>query len=259
MSMTKSVTGLIAGILVEQGKLDVDALVSKYVPEVKGTTYETVTVRQCLDMRSGVKYDDSSPAYRKAAGWNPLENGEKKTNLHDFIADFHVPQTAIVEGLDGWGFEYVSVNTDLMGWILESASGEKFADLVSSLLWKPIGAESDALITIDSAGNARTAGGMCATVRDIARLGSVLVHDDNGIVPKAWIHDIVHNGSREAFAAGSWKRGFEAAFAKVAYRSYCVADSDSEIIIGIGIHGQMVFVDRKNGIVMAKTSSQPDR
>ena len=87
MSMTKSVAGLICGILAERGQLDVNAPVSKYVPEVKGTPYEKLIVQQCLDMRAGIKvriacnvlihsvllidsqYDDTAPDYRNAAGW----------------------------------------------------------------------------------------------------------------------------------------------------------------------------------------------
>ena len=255
MSMTKSVAGLIAGILVDQGKLKVDSLVSEYVPEVNGTSYENVTVRNCLDMRAGIKYDDTAPEYRKAAGWNELEADEQPTNLHEFISKFQAPAGPKVDGL--LPFEYISVNTDLMGWVLERASGKKFAELVSELIWQPMGAESDAYITVDSAGNARPAGGMCARVRDLARLCQLLVHDHNGIVPPSWIHDMINNGSREAFDAGPWNRG--KAFGDTAYRSYWLGDSNNQALMGIGIHGQMMFVDRLNQIVMVKTSSQPSR
>ena len=105
-----------------------------------------------------------------------------------------------------------------------------------------MGAESDAFITVDRSGNARTAGGMCSAVRDIARLGQVVLHDDNGIVPASWIHDMLKNGSRDAFTAGSWKRGFENVFDSIAYRSYWLADTDSQTLMGLGIHGQHLFV-----------------
>ena len=257
MSMTKSVTGIVAGILSEQGKLDVNALVPTYVPEIHGTPFEHVTVRQCLDMRSGIVYADANQDYRAATGWNPIVDGEKETNLHEFISTFSAPATPKIDGLDGAPFEYVSVNTDLMGWILERASGKKFAELVSELIWQPMGAESDALMAVDRAGNARTAGGMCATVRDIARFGRLVLHGGDGIIPKSWIGDMLYNGSKEAWAAGSWKRGLESVLGSPAYRSYWVGDSSSQMLVGLGIHGQMLFVDRKNGIVLAKTSSQP--
>jgi CubicO group peptidase (beta-lactamase class C family) len=188
-----------------------------------------------------------------------VEAGKKLTDLHEFMSAFQAEPAAQIDGLEGAPFEYVSVNTDLMGWIVERAAGKKFAELVSEYIWQPMGAESDALITVDRLGNARTAGGMCATVRDIARMGQLMLEDDNGVVPADWIHDMLRNGSKDAFAAGAWKRGFERYFKTAAYRSYWITDSDTEVLMGLGIHGQMLFADRKNKIVMAKTSSQPDR
>jgi hypothetical protein len=136
------------------------------------------------------------------------------------MTTFQPESSAKLEGQEGSVFEYVSVNTDLMGWIVERASGKKYADLVSELIWQPMGAENDAYITVDRSGNARTAGGMCATTRDIGRLGNLLLDDENGIVPADWIHDMLNNGSKEAFAAGTWKRGFDLYFSSPAYRSY---------------------------------------
>ena len=187
----------------------------------------------------------------------PTEEGKPK-NLHEFISNFQAPSLSEVNGLGTSQFEYLSVNTDLMGWVLERASGKKFAELISELIWQPMGAESDAYITVDHAGNARPAGGMCATLRDIARIGQVVLHDGDGIVPAGWINDMLNNGSKEAFAAGPW-RGFERSLGKVAYRSYWLANSEEQMLMGLGVHGQILLVDRKNGIIMAKTSSQPAR
>lgn len=163
-----------------------------------------------------------------------------------------------VDGLGSSQFEYVSVNTDLIGWVIENITGKKLADVISEFIWQPLGAESDAYITLDRAGNARPAGGMCATLRDIARVGQLVLHDDNGVVPASWIHDMLNNGSQEAFAAGSWN-GFERVLGKLSYRSYWLSNKHDQILIGLGVHGQMLLADRKNGIVMAKTSSQPTR
>lgn len=163
-----------------------------------------------------------------------------------------------MDGLGSSRFEYVSVNTDLMGWVIERIMGKKLADVISELIWQPLGAESDAYITLDNAGNARPAGGMCATLRDIARIGQLVLHDDNGVVPASWIHDMLDSGSQEAFAAGPWS-GFERVLGKLAYRSYWLSNKQDQMLIGLGVHGQILIADRKNGIVMAKTSSQPTR
>jgi CubicO group peptidase (beta-lactamase class C family) len=142
MSLTKSVVGLLVGILQDQGKLHVDDLVSKYIPEVSDSFYKDVTIRQAIDMRSGAKYLDATPAYRVAAGWNP-QGDEEHADLHSFIANFE-PERA-----EDDRFEYVSVNTDMIGWVVERAGGKKIAELMSELLWQPMGAESDALMAVD--------------------------------------------------------------------------------------------------------------
>lgn len=252
MSMTKSVTGLLVGILQDQGKLNVDDLVTKYVPEVSGTFYKDVTIRQCIDMRSGAFYPDGNHEYRCAVGWNPKNGSEKHTNLHDFIVNFH-PEMA-----EDDRFEYVSVNTDLVGWVIERATGKTFAEVIQDYFWQPLGAESDATITVDEAGSARAAGGMSATLRNIARIGQLIVEGGKGIVPTAWLDDTVNNGSKEAFAQGGWAAGFALHFSGIAYRSHWLCDAPSDVAMALGIHGQMLFADRKNGIVVAKTGSQPD-
>ncbi|EME49065.1 hypothetical protein DOTSEDRAFT_49396 [Dothistroma septosporum NZE10] len=251
MSMTKSITGLIVGILQKDGRLHVEDLVVKYVPEVEGTMYENVTIRQCIDMRSGAQYSDNNHAYRCAAGWDPADGTEKHTNLHDFIAHFE-PSKAQHDG-----FEYVSVNTDLVGWVIERATGKKFAKVIEELLWQPMGAESDALMTVDKEGNARAAGGIAATLRDIARVGQLISEDGRDIVPSGWLHDIVNDGDSEAFARGSWAAGLKNFFSDgLAYRSHCIADRGTDTVMCLGIFGQQMMIDRKNDIVLAKTGSQ---
>lgn len=258
-SISKSVTGLLCGILVEQGKLDTDKLVSSYVPEMTGSSYKNVTVRQLLDMRSGVKHDDTSPGYRNATGFYPLEPGDEPTDLHSYIPTIKSPLSAPIDGLDGPPFDYISANADLLGWVIERASGKKFAEVLSETIWQPMGAESDAYVTVDRCGNARTAAGICATVRDLARLGQVILQGGRRIIPESWIKDILNNGSRAAFAAGSEKSDYEGIFDTAAYRSYWIADQDTQVLMASGTNGQLLLVDCKNGIVMTKTSSQPER
>ena len=80
-------------------------------------------------------------------------------------------------GPHGGPFNYVSPNTDLLGWAIERAMGRRYADLMSELIWKPMGARRSAYITVDRLGAPRCAGGVCATVRDLARVGQLIVED----------------------------------------------------------------------------------
>jgi CubicO group peptidase (beta-lactamase class C family) len=210
-------------------------------------------------MRSGINHDDALPEYRRATGLYPLKPDAQPTDLHTYIPTIQSSLSAAIDRLEGPPFEYISANADLMGWAIERASGKKFAEVLTESIWQPMGAESDAYVTVDRSGNARTAAGICATVCDIARLGQVILQGGQGIVHESWIKDILNNGSQAAFAAGSEKSEYEPIFDTIAYRSYWIADRSSQVLMASGTNGQLLVVDCKNGVVMAKTSSQPKR
>jgi CubicO group peptidase (beta-lactamase class C family) len=252
MSATKSVVGLLVGVLADQGVLDVAAPVTAYLPEMANGPYAGATLRQLLDMRAGVQLTvEQQHAYGLASGWEPLGPGETTGGLHAFLAGLEGPAAA-----HGGPFAYVSANTDLMGWVIERASGRPFSELVSELLWTPAGAEDDGAITLDVAGAPRTTGGMCATVRDFARLGQRIVEDDP-MIPTAWTLDIATGGDAEAWRKGEFARAFGGMTMR--YRSgWYVIDDAPQVLFAMGIHGQNLFLDRANDIVVAKVSSLHD-
>lgn len=260
MSATKSVVGLIAGILQGQGALDVDALVSRYVPEIGGTAYDQATVRHLLDMRTGVVLAGEVLAlYTAASHWDAVAVEAARPSFHEFFSTMAAPHAP-----HGGAFSYVSANTDLLGWVLERAAGQPFAALASRLLWAPMGAERDACITTDRAGSPRCTGGMCATVRDFARVGQLMVQggrrDGAAVVPGDWVDDIGANGDREAWRTGEFGERFAPLSRSMSYRSgWYVVDGSSPMLFATGIHGQNLFVDQANRLVVAKVSSQEDR
>ena len=261
MSVSKSLLGLLAGVLVARHDLAPDRPVTDVIPEVAATAYRGATVRHLLDMRAGVAFDEdylatSGPmiAYRKAANWSPLEPGDAPGDLRSFYREMTKST-----GPHGGPFNYVSPNTDLLGWVIERATGVRYADLMSDLLWKPMGAARSAYITVDRLGAPRAAGGVCATVRDLARVGQLMVQDgargSTQILPASWIADITDNGEADAWAAGNLAGYFPGL--AIHYRSkwYALGGS-APLLFGLGIHGQNLFVDRECQIVIAKTSSQ---
>lgn len=252
MSMTKSMTGLVTGALIAKGVFKEGDKLVKYMPEVEGTAFAPATIRHLLDMRAGINYPDASHEYRMAAGWNAAAPEEKQLDLATFFSTFNPAGTKPPPA----GFVYASVSTDVIGLLLERVTGKSFAELVHELLWQPAGAEFDALITVDSSGSPRAAGGMCASVRDVARIGQAVM--DGKLVPKEWLEDMLNGGDREVFAASSWGPSFKAFSPTLAYRSFWTCSGEEKLLIALGIHGQMMLVDLKNEIVMAKTSSQPD-
>src|SRR5262245_16259562 len=263
MSVTKSMLGLLAGILAGQGILNVSQLVTDVIPELKSTAWDGATVMQLLDMRTGVAFNEdylatSGPmiAYRRAAGWNPLGPGEEPSDLRTFFR-----QLGESDGPHGGRFWYVSPNTDLLGWIIERGSGRRYADLLSELLWQPLGAAQSAYITVDRLGAPRTAGGMCATTRDLARVGQLLVeggsYQGRQVVPSSWIEMITNDGDQGAWAAGNLATYYPGI--PIHYRAkWYVERSECPLLFCLGIHGQNLFIDAEKEIVIAKFSSQPE-
>ena len=260
MSATKAVIGLLAGMLHQTGDLDLDAEVSIYVPEIATTLYRGATLRNLLDMRARIPLEpEQQRAYEVATNWQPAAGGEQGADLVSFLQGLTAPHQA-----HGGPFSYISANTDLLGWAIERATGQTIAALLSARLWKPMGAEDRAYITLDRKGLARCAGGLCATARDFARLGQLIV--DNGqrgarqIVPAPVISDITDNGDADAWKNGEWGKSFASISTNMRYRSgrYLV-DDQPKTMFAMGIHGQNLFIDRAHRIVVAKLSSWKQR
>jgi CubicO group peptidase (beta-lactamase class C family) len=241
MSVSKSLLGVLTELLGLEQRLVTDVL-----PELKSTAYRGATVRHLLDMRAGIVWDEdylaaSGPIveYRKATGWNPTD---QPSDLHSFY------QTITAAQAHGGDFHYVSPNSDLLGWVIERATGRRYADLMSELVWKRIGAERSAYITVDRLGAPRCAGGMCVTLRDLARVGLWLMD-------QPLIEQLERAGDAKAWERGDLAKYFPGL--PMRYRSkWYTLDGDAPLVFGLGIHGQNLFIDRKNEIVIAKLSSQ---
>lgn len=262
MSVSKSILGLLAGILAEQGIFEPGRAVTEVIPEVAGTAYDGATLRDLLDMRVGVLFDEdylasSGPIieYRKAQGWDPLAVGEEPSDLRSFFK-----LMTETDGSHNDGFHYVSPNTDLLGWAIERLSGRRYADLLGELLWAPMGAEQEGSITVDRLGAPRAAGGFNCTARDLARLGRLFVTDgkagDRQVVPARWIADILTAGDRDAWARGAFDEYFRGK--EMHYRGkWYVEHGPYPMVFAVGVFGQNLFIEPASDLVIAKFSSQP--
>lgn len=261
MSVSKSIIGMLAGIVVGRGALSAGDLVTDVVTELRGTSFAQATVRHLLDMRTGTRfsedYDDpQSDVCRseRVADWAPLLSGEESSGLYGYVP-------SLVNAREhGGAFEYRSILTDVLGWVLARATGESLPELLSSALWAPLGAEEDADMTVDRHGCPWVDGGICVTLRDLARLGQMHLQDgrlgDRQIVPAGWVHDTRTGGddSREAFAASTWGTTLPDAF----YRNqFWVVRPEDGVYTGWGIHGQFLYVNVPARVVIAKLSTLP--
>lgn len=259
MSATKSFVGTFAAILAHEGKLDPGALVTKYVPEMKDSAYADATVRQVMDMTTGVQYSEkyADPnaeiwQYIAAGGWFPTRPDYKgPRTLYGFLLPLKK------EGEHGQAFAYKTPNAELLGWIVQRASGKSMAQLLSEGMWQKIGAEEDAHFAVDSVGTATAGGGLAATLRDFARVGEMFRLDGrfNGqqIIPKAVIDDIRKGGDKEHFA----KAGY-ATLPGWSYRNMVWVSHNEHGAYSLrGIHGQALWIDPRAEMVIARFASNP--
>src|ERR1700722_6978427 len=241
MSVSKSLVGCVAAVLAERGQLDLAAPVTTYVPEVGGCGYAGATIRNLLDMRTGVAFRETYTALdaevrvmERSMGWRPAQPADPQ-GAYPYLAPLGSP------GPHGGEFTYRSADSDMLGWACERASGTRMADLISELLWQPVGAERDAEITCDPLGSAIHDGGVSATARDLARFGQLLVSDGwaqgRQVVPAAWLADARHPepGVRDAFAVtenefvlpGGWYRS----------QFWVLPGYGAPVLVCLGIHG----------------------
>ena len=146
MSVSKSLVGCVAGVLADRGLLNPGAQLTAYVPEAEASGYADATIRNLLDMRTGVAFSETYTALdaevrvmERSMGWRPARPGDP-AGAYPYLI------TLGQDGRHGAEFTYRSADTDMLGWVCERASGTRMADLISALIWQPIGAERDAEI-----------------------------------------------------------------------------------------------------------------
>ncbi len=266
MSVSKSIMGTLAGILVGRGQLDPAKLVTDYVPEMKGTLYEGATVRNLLDMsvddpgaRAAAASTDHTvneyEAMDEAGGWLPRTTASA-AGLREYLTGLHRPH-----GENGKRFQYLDQSAILIGWVMERAGGKDLAQLLSDDLWAKLGAEQDAYMLLDGEQQAYSSAGFNGTLRDLGRFGEMIGHDGfyNGqqIVPKSWIEDIRANGAGadSGLAAHAPWPGHR----QGTYRSFWwMAEHGCGRLAGVGLGGQLLIVDPVADMVVVKLDSTPE-
>ena len=257
-SVSKSITGTVAGVLVGRGLLDPEALVTRYISELAGTSFEGATVRHVLDMRTGTAYDETyddpvSDVFltEVLAGWRPAAGPLAIANVYEQIAKLGNARA------HGAAFDYRSILTDLLGWVIERASGVRYPDFVSEALWSRIGAEQDADITIRH-GVTLPDGGICTTLRDLARFALMHLREgrvgETEVVPREWVLDTRRgdDAAREAYA-----HAVGAVHPGETYRNQWWVYRRDAVYAGSGIHGQLVYINVPADVVCVKLSTWP--
>jgi len=164
MSMTKSMTGLLAEILVIEGRLDDTAKVSSIVPELADSAFGSATVRQVMDMTTALDYsedyaDPEADIWVYSAAASPLPKPKGYDGPDGY---FEYLTTVRKSGKHGEDFGYKTINTDALGWIVSRVTGRELTELLSERIWSKIGAEQDGYMTVDAKGTPFAGGGLRA-------------------------------------------------------------------------------------------------
>jgi CubicO group peptidase (beta-lactamase class C family) len=258
-SVTKSFVGLLGAMLAHEGKIDASAAVTRYVPEMAATAYGNATVRQVMDMTIGVKYSETyaDPSaeiwdYARAAGSMARPVGYAGP---DTITDFLVRLQP--EGAHGEAFAYKTCNTEVLGWIVQRASGQNLAHLISERLWRKLGCEENADLAVDRAGMAMSGGGLSLTLRDMARFGEMMRlggrFNGHEIVPEAVVADIARGADPAHFS----KAGI-LTLPGASYRhQWWTLHDKFNAFMARGIHGQAIWIAPKAEMTIARFASHP--
>lgn len=257
-SVSKSLVGALAGNLIDRGMLDLSAPVTDYVPDLKNCGYAGATIRHLLDMTSGVGFSETygDPASDVWAmdvctGWRPDHDGRGPASLHDLILSLKQIRP------HGERFEYRSVETDVLGWVLEHCSGLALPRLMSEIMWQPLGCETEAYFTLDKAGIALASGGFAATARDYARFGLVMLTgglaEDRRLVSPDWVA-ACGRGDQAKFGAPYVEWYPDGAYSN----QFWVEDCRRGSFMARGIYGQLIYIDPVNQLVAVKLSAWPD-
>ena len=257
-SISKSVVGLLAGKLEQDGLIDFDKPVSYYVPELSKSGWGPDSLRLVLDMKDGSDYSEDYPDFTTtfriqdcAIGWTDADYCPEKieNGLYNFLPTIGRKESNIGT------FKYRSGSTDVIGWVLEKVSGKPLANLISEYIWKPMGAEFDAYITVDESGFVLADHGMNSTLRDLSRIGLLVLNEGKAfgqqIVPAEFIKDMhVHEDPNWPYDVSDGTSPY--------YRSFWWGKGNEERDLnGYGIHGQLLRVAPQAEMVVAIYSTWP--
>ncbi|HWW66112.1 MAG TPA: serine hydrolase [Sphingomonadaceae bacterium] len=251
MSMSKSLTSILVGAALEDGYIkSLDDQIVAYVPALRGTAYDGVTIRDALLMKSGVDQEDN---------YQPEPGSEMAKLREDSMILNTVPslkQAFLVKRADepGKTFRYLTLNTAVLGQVIEKAVGKPIAQYMSERIWKPLGAEADAFWMADGppgVGTAMNGMGYNATMRDYARVGLMMLHEGkaNGrrIIPAAWVKESTVPVGPEP-ASPKEDQGYQ-------YQWWTLVNSNA--YMAIGLQGQFIYIDPDTATVVVKLSYFP--
>ena len=247
-SMAKSFLSAMIGIAVEERKIDIQKMVTDYIPSFAGTGYEGVKIEDLLHMSSGVKFNEDYGDFNsdinrfgRTFSWgSSLENFCKSLKNNKEPGTFN---------------HYVSIDTQVLGHVLRKVIGRSITEYTQEKLWDPIGMEHDGQWITDNSGMEMVLGGLNATLRDYAKLGLVYLHNGKArgkqVVPESWVAESIHpkyshlKAGNNPASTNPYGYGYQ----------WWRPDATTPAFFAAGIYNQYVYVDMEAQVVIAKLSA----
>lgn len=261
MSVSKTFTGTLGALLIAEGRLDENKTGADYIPELKNSAFGDATIRQILDMTTGLKYsedysDPNAEIWSFSAAGNPFPKPDSyigPTNYYDYLLTVHK------QGEHGKVFGYKTINTDVMGWIISRVTGKSIPELLSERIWKPLGTHVDGYYQVDGAGIAFAGGGFSANMRDMVMFGEMIRNkgkfNKQQILPATLVEDTMNGGSQEVFKQSSYGTSLK----NWSYRNmWWITHNEHGAFAARGVYGQTIYIDPKAEMVIVRFASHPE-
>ena len=245
-SLSKSFISALAGVVVAEGHIaSLDDPVTTYAPSLKGGAYDMATVRNVLNMATGVTFDEDYTDYD-----SDINRMGRILALGGHMDDFAtgLTETFATPGTD---WQYVSIDTHVLGMVIRGATERSVADLMSEKIITPLGIEKAPYYLTDGTGVAFALGGLNMTTRDYARFGQMFAQggawQGTQVVPNDWV--LASTTASAPTAAGEFGYG---------YQWWMPIDARPREYLGRGIYGQYLYIDEKAEVVIALTAADPE-
>ncbi len=257
MSVSKSLCAIVVGALIDDGLVDAQARLDRYIPALALSAYGDATIEQLLDMTAAADYseeytDPSSEVQLqdRAAGWRTSRPGDP-ADTYEFLTRLQRSRP------HGEVFQYCSAATDALGWLVEAVTGRRYAEVLSERLWSRLGAEQEARIAIDRGGCAVANAGISCTARDLAKVGRLMLGggaiDGYRVVSEAWVASTMGGGD-----PAKWQSVKRAIHPNGSYRNqWWATGNERGNVYAAGIHGQYIWLDPVADTVIVKYSTSP--
>ena len=272
-SMTKSLVSTAFGILMEEHDIDLTASPTRYLEELKGSGFERTSVQDVLNHASAIAFKENyvDPDseflryYAPALGMAYVPGAQDAQPLeaeiygtHDFLSKFIKQEN---ENEPGITFEYNSANADLIGWVIARLSGMPLQEYIAKHIWSKLGTYHDAAMVVDRAYMPVATGGMLSTLRDAALFGQLILNRGKArgeqIVPEHWVDETlnVDKNDRSRYLNNDLYENESWNYYK---NMWWILDAEKGEYAAVGVHGQVIYINRSTGFVVAQFSSQPN-